>query len=438
MKIATGLAGFGLLEIAVFTVLVLITHPWGAEQYQRGKRIIVSARDAAPFDTTRPFILYLRGFADDYAAATTLGEPTSFVHAFASLVRFPLTEEEHLARALGAFGAVVAVGQPGEDIPLLGAKRVYVDDGNWQEHVRQLARQAQFVILRVSNAPGVIWELETILRELPPEKVAILVPEREEFIGRELIVPIDDLAWRALERAAGQRVPYPEAGKVSPKLGTLRALIWFTPSRQPMICPLVKRDVEPRVSRYPLADALRDEFAPLMARAGIRMPRRFMWLRRGLAFAVDYTIASMLAIPLMVTSLARASAPESFVLEGWWYWMVVLTPFAYFAGCEVLFGATVGKWASRLQVAASGREGLLRSRILLRNVLKIGIWTAGLFPTDSGLGLTIVAALFLVPPFIWGAMFYDFASGTRVVGTSRIARALRIPREAPVPAPAVA
>lgn len=404
MQAATGVAGFGLLDMAVLTIVVLLTHQWANEQYQKGKRIVARARDAAAVDLTRPFVLYLRGFVDDYVASATLGEPTFFMHGFANLVRFPLTEEEHLARALGTFGQVVALGRPGEDMPILGAKRIYVDEPSWQDAVRKLAREARFVVLRLSRATGVIWELQILLRELPREKVAILVSEHDSTPGRQLIVPVDHLAWRALESEVGRQLSFPDAFPSSPKLGTLRGLVFFDASGEPIVHALTKRDVDRRLSRYPLADALRDVFVPLLARVGVR-GSRVMWVRRSVAFAADY------AVTLGLVGLATA-----FTMDGPHTWIPWLLGAGYWPAWELLFRRTPGKMLTRLRISSVASYSfplqiVVRNSAKLAMVFVVGVLPAGAFAVLAGVCLTA---------YRWGALPHDLASGTRVVGKSPV------------------
>ena len=56
---------------------------------------------------------------------------------------FEKTYEERLARTLRKVGPFVAVGDPTERLPLLGAARMYAADEEWQETVDELtARRA--------------------------------------------------------------------------------------------------------------------------------------------------------------------------------------------------------------------------------------------------------------------------------------------------------
>jgi len=84
-------------------------------------------------------VVYLRSFSDDRPAARLNGGRT---------------EEEHLAAVLEPVGPFVAVGRPGEPLPELGARRMYLKDAEWKDVVERLIRSAKLVVIRTGNGPG--------------------------------------------------------------------------------------------------------------------------------------------------------------------------------------------------------------------------------------------------------------------------------------------
>ncbi len=116
-------------------------------------------------------VLYLRGFGDDQDAAK--------VDRIGVLWTGMLTihsREEQLIGALGAFGPVVAVGQPGEQLPHLGAARFYLPTDDWQSGVLQLMDQSQLIVLRLGEGEGVWWEVDQARDTQPPGKLVLLLP----------------------------------------------------------------------------------------------------------------------------------------------------------------------------------------------------------------------------------------------------------------------
>lgn len=104
-------------------------------------------------------ILYLRAFSEEY------GER---IDAF-----FPRTEEEKLAAFYGTYGPTVAIGNPEEEIPLLGAVRIYFADEVWQAGVLYLMSVAKLVVVQAGFAPGLLWELGVARFRLAPERLVI-------------------------------------------------------------------------------------------------------------------------------------------------------------------------------------------------------------------------------------------------------------------------
>ena len=67
------------------------------------------------------------------------------------------TEEEQLLKALRGVGSAVAIGRPGENLPQIGAQRVYYDDNEWRNRVEKLIRSARLVIIRTGVGKGWRW-----------------------------------------------------------------------------------------------------------------------------------------------------------------------------------------------------------------------------------------------------------------------------------------
>jgi hypothetical protein len=124
-----------------------------------------------------PFILYLRTFADDQRL-TGREKPSaaSGIQSVDALMTSRLTEEEQLVRVLGRFARVIAVGKPGERLPKLGARRLYLADDAWQETVGHLIRQARLVFILAGRGSSLMWELTEAVSAIPWERVVLLIP----------------------------------------------------------------------------------------------------------------------------------------------------------------------------------------------------------------------------------------------------------------------
>jgi hypothetical protein len=80
-----------------------------------------------------------------------------------SSARFFVSQEDKIANHFQQYGTVVAIGEPGEHLPAGDCFRLYLDHNIWQPVVSRLIEQADLVLLRCGDAPGVSWELEQII-----------------------------------------------------------------------------------------------------------------------------------------------------------------------------------------------------------------------------------------------------------------------------------
>lgn len=169
----------------------------------------------------RPPVVYLRSFADD-----ELLENANVVRGFIQLT----TEEEQYARVLNRIGPFIAIGDPREGLPDLGATRIYVGDGDWRQRVEALLDRARLVVLRLSATEGLLWELRTVIARNDPGKLLVLVPGPPE-------------QYPMLRQLANDWLPEPlpptlPRGKSFARLSTVVALVRFRRDWQPEFLPI--------------------------------------------------------------------------------------------------------------------------------------------------------------------------------------------------------
>jgi hypothetical protein len=70
-------------------------------------------------------------------------------------------------------GPVVAVGRPGEELPLLGAARLYFGDEEWREKVESLISLSQIVIIQAGHTEALEWGLSRAVSMLRPHQLLI-------------------------------------------------------------------------------------------------------------------------------------------------------------------------------------------------------------------------------------------------------------------------
>jgi hypothetical protein len=134
--------------------------------FYRGRQHAAKARAEgaeSPLLDSKPDVLYLRSFQSDPSTV------------FQQIVSRWTTEEEELASILRPFGDMVAIGQPGERLPVPGAVRIYTRDSEWKQVVLANMRSASLVVIRAGSSPGLLWEVGQAIQTLDPERLVIFV-----------------------------------------------------------------------------------------------------------------------------------------------------------------------------------------------------------------------------------------------------------------------
>ncbi|MFE7719308.1 hypothetical protein ACFU44_09720 [Nocardia rhizosphaerihabitans] len=177
----------GALVLAVVGVLVLRK---AMRPFVHARRMAAQHADEALAADKRRQVLLLRSFQDD---ELRMRMHRSARHSPVEVVAGQAFErfEELLAWSLWRIGPVVAIGQPGEDLPTLGAARAYFpgDDDTWKQAVRSHSRHSSLVVFIVGRSPGLAWEYRAACREGALAKCLFVFPPVEtEELGRRLMV----------------------------------------------------------------------------------------------------------------------------------------------------------------------------------------------------------------------------------------------------------
>ena len=184
VSIVCGASGFGLLVV-------------GTKLFKLARQNFSRSADELMELSRKPPILYLRSFAgDDQAAPANY----SLDHRESSLSwrvsnpsfwteRREWSFEEVVCKGLDAIVPVVAMGQPGESLPRLGAARKYVDSDSWQSEVQRLMDKSLFVCLVIGRSDGLIWEFGQLLDRTDGRKALLIIPQstQDESTWREFV-----------------------------------------------------------------------------------------------------------------------------------------------------------------------------------------------------------------------------------------------------------
>jgi hypothetical protein len=139
----------------------------------RGRRMRVGGAERVLAEDLRAPIVYLRPFGVDRAE---IARRMSSRARISPREGFEKTYEERLARTLRKVGPFVAVGDPTERLPLLGAARMYAADEDWQETVDELTARAGVVLLQAGESEGLAWEVRHVIGLDAPERVILSLP----------------------------------------------------------------------------------------------------------------------------------------------------------------------------------------------------------------------------------------------------------------------
>jgi hypothetical protein len=158
------------MDMVVYGPLAILMTFGGAFLFWRGSQYAAEANAEKIVTDASPDVLYLRAFRSD---PSTKGYV--FRLMFGGLIMGMSTEEQQLDEVLRPFGDLVAIGQPGEDLPKPGAARICASDEEWKEVVKRQMRAARLVVIRAGVGENLLWELKQAVETSSPEKVLILV-----------------------------------------------------------------------------------------------------------------------------------------------------------------------------------------------------------------------------------------------------------------------
>jgi len=280
-----------LLQIVIFVPTFTIA---GYCQDRARRHRAVPANKLLLYDR-RPPVVYCRSFWDEFEDDRSWRR---VVYNSWRAARGHLTEEQQVAKVVSELGPFIALGAPEDRLPELGASRLYVAS-DWQEQFITLISRAQLVILRPGNTPGFWWELESVIKARPPERMLFLLPfDKNQYA---------DFCKKLKPHIPTDLPDYPDR---IPRTATLKACLYFEPDWTPHIVSLDIRNVRKNPHR-PLVDSLKAATEPLIENLGLewlRPPRFGLW---GLGIA-----DMLLVIPVLAADLFGV---------GWLLWYATRT-----------------------------------------------------------------------------------------------------------------
>ncbi len=156
-----------------------------------GRRAHARTYERARADDPRPPVLYLRSFSEESTVFVTFparGFIDKLVDAVEAIARIENTVpdekrrptfEQFFGPAFDArIGALVALGNPAEYLPPLGAAREYVPDERWKEDVQRLAETACCIVASAGQTTNLQWEIARVRQSGLHRKLFFFMPPR--------------------------------------------------------------------------------------------------------------------------------------------------------------------------------------------------------------------------------------------------------------------
>lgn len=161
----------------------------GATVFALARRRSIRHASAVVANNPGRYFVYLRSFATDaekspdrsplfyFATLGTLWLPLLINPFYYVHFRRQTPEEIILLRGMARVCPVVAIGRPGEQVPPLGASRMYVEHGRWKELAASLADKSCAVLILPHSTEGVVWEFTELCLRAHPSKAVIILPQ---------------------------------------------------------------------------------------------------------------------------------------------------------------------------------------------------------------------------------------------------------------------
>lgn len=224
------LFGHGWIAWIVLAVAAVAMYLWAAHvnprmERRRSQLEAAIAKNTAPSADyaraadPRPPILFLRPFKDDLLTSGVL--------------RF----EEDLAAHLRLLGPPIAIGNPKDDLPELGAYRQYYDEATWKSAVLGYMRECRFIFMIPGSTMAVEWEIDTIIVQQLLQKLFFVFPDEDEERGAKRFQTVvarfrDTAYWRplrSLDITKTRILHFCDTNTITNvRCGTLSAAFWAT------------------------------------------------------------------------------------------------------------------------------------------------------------------------------------------------------------------
>ncbi len=171
----------GLLALTLIPVLYGVVKQFRRIQLWTRRHMAASVAEVRAADTRAP-VLFLRSFKDDELKLPPVARFNVWTvfEAHKTDKGHDFTLEEAIAEVLQEYGPVIALSQPGQPLPPLGAARENISGDHWQEVIDRYLVEARWIVAIIATSAGLRWEFERIIEGGAVGKLLLVFPPVDE------------------------------------------------------------------------------------------------------------------------------------------------------------------------------------------------------------------------------------------------------------------
>jgi len=197
---------YGLFEILISLSFSLLGASICIRLYKQNKEIDI--QNLLQKDKRKP-VLLLRSFELDkiikrmpFFSFNSLFRGHVNYYARAVGISFEEILSKYVNKYIGPF---IAIGNPKDILPSLGAKKIYCKDDNWQSIVIKYFEISDYIIVFEGITPGLLWELKYLRNNVHPSKIFIFtfpknyekkVERRKKKLWAYLALQLNDMNYQ--------------------------------------------------------------------------------------------------------------------------------------------------------------------------------------------------------------------------------------------------
>lgn len=198
------------------------------------------------------------------------------------------SEEQQLAKVMNEIGPFIAIGDPSEKLPELGAARTYVSGADWKDKVLAWILCAKLVVLRAGTTGGFWWEVETVAKNVKPDRIMFLLP-------------LTAADYKVFRKRAEMFLPcrLPDYPRKKREIGSIRGILFFQSDWTPHFLEL-------RGTSLGWSGALKMTLEPVYKQLGVPWKRPWLVYVHTIHIVFFCLVATVIIASLVYALLTRS------------------------------------------------------------------------------------------------------------------------------------